>query len=214
MTGDDGIPAVEIPQLHGSRGGQHSPLEALLHRKLPTPECVNRAPQRGRCHRPSLGNERRETVQQEIRWTSARRPRGGGRGARHVYQVTSARQTACKQRRAPRVEVRLPCEVRVQRREPRRRLQQLCSGLAPRSGGRRDLPSQEVRSGALEVVERARFGCCQRYSSRLEGAGRQVRLRRGESALGALFWLSSERNGALQKGGCRSEPATRLHADS
>ena len=78
------------------------------------------------------------------------------------------------------------------------------------TGGEGDLAAQQVHLGALELVERPGLRRRQQPESRVERAGLQARLRRGQSAIRPPRRVLGQRDGALQERRRGGEPAARL----
>src|SRR4051812_28454364 len=110
---------------------------------------------------------------------SLRGAKGGSRGARDTEQIAPAGQRSREQRRAPRVEIRLAREARVQWLEPLGRFEQLPWSLASGARGRRDLSAQQLDARALKFVQLRGLRCCQQSRCRFKRAGVQARLRGG-----------------------------------
>src|SRR5215211_8312518 len=106
-----------------------------------------------------------------VRWSW----RGPG-GPRDVEQMAAARQTTCEERCAPRIEIGLAREARIQWLEPPGRLQQLRRSLGS-GGGRRELPAQQVDPRVLELVQPPRLCCGQQLESCIERPRVQAGLR-------------------------------------
>ena len=117
---------------------QPPPAEHLLRGDLVAGECGRRSLEHGRRRGAALGEQQRETVQQQIgRARRVRRTRAGHYGLRDVEQVPGACQRTGEHGCAERVEIGLTCESRVER------LERLCG------------PEQQRRSVAPAVLEYA-----------------------------------------------------------
>src|SRR5215217_8684810 len=108
--------------------------------------------------------------------------KGGPGGTRDIEQVAPAGQRSREQRSAPRVEICLAREARVQWLEPLGRPEQLPRSLASGARGRGDLSAQQLDARALEFVQIPGLRRCQQSRCRLERAGVQARLRGGQRA--------------------------------
>ena len=125
-------------------------------------------------------------------------------------QAAGAREPPGEQRRAPRVEIGLARELRVERLERLRGSKEQRRGLAAAALGVRGLGAQQVQAGALQLVERPDLGRRQQPARRVERAGLQARLGGGERAVGPPRRVAGQRDGALQERGRRGEAAARL----
>jgi hypothetical protein len=83
------------------------------------------------------------------------------------------------------------------------------------AGGARDLPAQQVRAGALPLVQRPGFRGCQQSQGLAEHAGLQVALDRGQGPPGAARRVGRQCRRVLAECRCGSQSTTGLrpHAE-
>src|SRR4029077_4984531 len=86
-------------------------------------------------------------------------------------------------RRGERLEVGRACEVDVYAFELARRVDQERRRPAPARGGKRDLSTQQLRGGPLELVRRTRLRYRKEPQRRIERAGVEIRSCRGERSV-------------------------------
>ena len=146
--------------------------------------------------------------------SSGRGAPGGGRQcprrAADLHEDVACGEILRQPGRAPGGQVGLAREVQVERLEPPRRLQQQRRRIAPKTRAEGDLSAQQVDQGALELVERPRLGRGDQPERRVELAGLEARLRRGQGALRPPRRVLRQRDRAPQERRRGGEPAARL----
>ena len=139
-----------------------------------------------------------------------RRRREGLDGAADLQEDVPSGQVPGEDRRGPGGQVGLARELQVERLEPPRGLQQQRGSIAAEARGEGDVAAQQVDPGALELVERSGLRRGQEPERRVERAGLEARLRRGQRALRAPRRVGGQRDGALQERGRGGESAASL----
>ena len=202
-------PAFVVPHGRAGADGHPAPPQDVLHGNVgDRPDCPLQGRGRGGV---SLGDQQGETVEQQVEWTrSTRRPREGPHGAADLDQDVPGGDVLRQPRRAPGGQVGLAREVQVERLEPPGGLQQQRGSVAPKTRGEGDVGTQQVDPGALELVERPGLRRGDQPESRVEFAGLQARLRRGQRAIRPPRRVLRQRDGALQERRRGGEPAARL----
>ncbi len=124
----------------------------------------------------------------------------------------AARQTAGEQHGGERFQIGLTREPRIERLEPLGGLEQQRRSVATAAQRERDLTTQQVDLGALELVQRS--GLCDRDKSerRVERAGLVLGLGRGERSPRPARRLGRQHGGTLQERGRCRQPSARLSA--
>ena len=182
------MPGLVVPQRRRRPRRQPAPAQVLLHGDVGR----RRTPLQRRCStgaaaaRPSV-NTQREAVEQQIGRRGGCARSGAARAARDdLEQAAGARQPPGEQRRAPRVEVGLAREPRVERLERVAAAQQQRRRVAAAARGERDLARAAARPGrAASSSSGPASRCGQQPERGVERAGLEVGLRRGQRALGA-----------------------------
>ena len=202
--------AVVVPDGVAGRRGHPAPPQDVLHRDVG---------ERCRCplqHRSrggvSVGGQQGEPVEQQVEGTRSTRPRRERPdGAADLQQDAPSRELPSGDgRRAPGGQVGLARELEVERLEPPRGLQQQRRSIAGKTRGEGELAAHQVHPGALELIQRPGLRRGHEPERRLERAGLETRLRRGQRALGSSRRVDRELGGALQERGRRGDAAAGL----
>ena len=110
-------------------------------------------------------------------------------------------------RRDPRDQVRLSREVCVEPLHLAGSLGEEGWRVAAKAGSECDMGTEEVRHGALKLVQRPGFGCVEEVEGVLEGSRLEARLRRGKRARSTFRGIRRQRHGSSEEG-CRGRDAT------
>ena len=184
---------VVVPQVHRRGGRQPSPSQQLVRGHIVRGEQRDCPLQHRCCNRASLREHLGEPVQEEIAGTRrVRRRHSSAGGARDIRQAALTRQPPGEQRRAPCIEIRVASQGRVERLQPPGRAQQQRRRIAAAVVRKGHLGVQQIHAGASELIHGTRLRGGQQAERRLERAGPQVRVRRGEHALGAARRIDGE----------------------
>ncbi len=211
LPADDRAPAVVVPQHEGGYCGQPTPPEPSPRRDPVAGKGAHRRRQCRCCCGPSLGDQKRETVQQQIGRTRRIRP-SGGRARRPARRPRRWR----RRRDGPRTTRRPtpPDRSREPARGPAARAAWPPSAAATqrrcRSSWRMRPARAAGRPGRAEARPARRPRGRQQPERRIERSGLQADLCRGERALGPLGRLRGQLDRALQERGGGGQPAARL----
>ena len=194
--------SVEVPDRPTGSGGDPTQTADVVvahrgERSCRALQCRSRG---GRAFRDVQG----EPIEQELRrsW-SRRRGKREGRGA-DVREDAAARE----RRRAPRPQVGLARERRVEALEPSGGVQQQLGRVAAESGGEGDLTAQQRGLGLPAFVEHP--GALDELQGHPERSALEARLRGGQRALGAPSRVDRELRGANEESGRGAHPSARL----
>ena len=108
------------------------------------------------------------------------------------------------------VQVGLAGQVQVERLQPPGRLQQQRRRVAVQARGERDLPAQQVRPGALQLIQRPGLRHREQVQRLAERAGPPAGLRRGQRAPGAARRIGRQRRRPLPERRGGRQPAAGL----
>ena len=201
--------ALLVPDGAAGPIGYPAPAQDVLHGDLG--DRVRRSLQRRRRGRAPLGFEQGKPVEQQVEWTRrARWPREDPDGAADLQEDVSSREVAGSDRRTPGGQVGLPREFQVERLQPPGGVQQQMGSIAAATRGKGDLAAHQVHPGALELVECSGLRRSQEPERRVERAGLEAGLRRGQGALRPPSGVESQRDRALQERGGGGDPAASL----
>ena len=204
------VPVV-IPQSVARRRGQPAPPERLGCGDVCAGKGASCLPQRrGGGGRP-VGDQQRQAVQQQV--ARPRRVRRRGQplgGAGDLQHMAGAGQMPGEPRCLVGVQVGLAGQVQVERLQPPGRLQQQRGRVAVQPRGERDLPAQQVRPGALQLIQRPGLRHGQQVQRLAERAGPQAGLRRGQHAPGAARRIGRQRRRPLPERRGGGQPAAGL----
>ena len=158
-----------------------TPPQDVLHRQLQ--DFLRRALEDGHGDRVPIGDQEGEAFDHQVEWMRIRRQRWeSAHGATDLEQDARSAEMVRSDCGAPRGQVGPASEAEVERLEPSRSFKKHRSRLIAVAGHGGRVASQERGSRALEVVERAAFRRGQEPLRRLELAGLEARLRRGQRA--------------------------------
>ena len=201
-----------VPHHHRCRGREPPPAEDLLGRDIVARKGGRRPLEDRRRRGASVGERQRKALQQQIGRTAIRGgPRGRQSLARDLVQAGGAREPPGEQRRAPRVEIRLARELRIERLEGLRGAKE--QAPEPRSRGSRSRRPRRAagpggRAGARPAAPTSAVASSPQC--RIERASPQAGLGGGERPVDAARGIAGQRDRPLQKRRRGGEPAARL----
>ena len=204
---------VVVPHHHGGRGREPPPAEDFLDRDVAARKAGRGLLEHRRRRGAAFRERQREPVEQQVgRTRPPGRPPGRLSFARDLVQARGARKLPGEQRRAPRVEVGLARELRIERLERLGSSKEQGRSGAAAAFRVRGLGAQQVQAGALELVQRTDLGRRHHPASRIESARPQTVVGGGERAVSPSRRVACQRDGALQERGGGGEAAARLRA--
>ena len=204
----DRMQTIEIPQRRGGDHGHPAPPQDVLDRNAgELLRCTLHRRGRGSV---SVCDQQSEAIEQQVEGARSTWRRKGLDGAADLLQDGPSHETLGHPSRAPRGQVCLTRQVRVERLEPAGGRQQQRRSTAAQTRGEGDVSPQHVDPGALELIQRPilRHGC--QPERRVERAGLETRLRRGQDTFGVPPSVGGQQHRPLQERRGRSQPAAGL----
>ena len=207
------VPRHVVAEGPGDVAGQPEPAELVLLGEGVLPEGPQRLLQRGRPCGVAPGHEEGEPVEQQIAGAGGGGPPVGGEDRLgDLARIAAAHQAVGGERRGERVEVGLARERRVERLQPLGGLEQQRGSVAAARRGERDLRVQQLRSRALELVQRSRLRHREQPLRRVGRTGLVLALRGGKRAPRPARRVGRQLGSALVKRGPRRQAAPRPRA--
>ena len=208
------VPGLEVPQGEGGVGDERAVVQPFVDGGVVVQERGQRPAQRRGSIDGGVEEQRGEAVEEQCARLGSGRGGQGGPGGRRDRPQLAARlgQRAGDQGGTPGVEVGLARQHGVEPLEATGGPEQEQRRLAARDGSPVDLGAELFDPGALQVVDRIGLGLGQHPEPDVEGPGVQVRVRRGQGAVGAAGRLLGQRHRALQERRRTSRPGAGLGA--
>ncbi len=187
MAGRERDGRFVVPELRGGAAGKSEPAgvvgaEELVHGSL----------QRGGGGWVAVGEQYRQPIEQTVGRARRAGRRRGARGRGDVGRAVMGAETAGEDRRFERFEVCVACEPDVERFECLRGVEQQARCVAFLASCEREVGSQPLEPGAVEVVEGARSGQGQQFASSGKGPCVELGVSGGECARGAPVGFGCE----------------------